>query len=227
MVLVTAATPPVRGDSARSRGSKSIRKESSGFRRFAEPSDGLEPSTPPYHLGSVASGGNRWRRLASNRAAFVALPFAQLRAFASALLHKCSTSVRGSGRIGAACADRSLWRIEQGCFLDLARLKRAVQENRPGRIAVMVSVSVLDPGVVCEMGLSLFRCCRIDDEQDVLLIERSAEQDDTLDDEIVDKLCVLREQRLFGEALRPVPRATVLLVDRNNSRIDASFTSPA
>jgi hypothetical protein len=40
---------------------------------FAEPSDGLEPSTPPYHVALVANAGNRWQRIGRFQAGFRAL----------------------------------------------------------------------------------------------------------------------------------------------------------
>jgi hypothetical protein len=41
-----------------------------------------------------------------------------------------------SGRIGVACADRSLWRIEQAA-LDLARLKRALDGGATHTCSIM------------------------------------------------------------------------------------------
>jgi hypothetical protein len=46
------------------------------MQRFAEPSDGLEPSTPPYHADPAATGRNRWQRFWRDSAVFGAVLFA-------------------------------------------------------------------------------------------------------------------------------------------------------
>jgi hypothetical protein len=43
---------------------------------FPKPSDGLEPSTPPYHAPRSATGRNPWQRFWLVRAVFGAIPFA-------------------------------------------------------------------------------------------------------------------------------------------------------
>jgi hypothetical protein len=43
---------------------------------LSKPSDGLEPSTPPYHFGVVATGGNPRQRISLIFAVFADSPFA-------------------------------------------------------------------------------------------------------------------------------------------------------
>jgi hypothetical protein len=82
---------------------------------------------------------------------------------------------------------------------DLTRVDRAVEQYRPRADCCDSEHPVLDPRVAGELLSNFLIAHRVDDEQDLLLVERAAEDDDLLLDEAVDELGVLGEERLLAE----------------------------
>ncbi len=99
----------------------------------------------------------------------------------------------------------------RGC--DVRRLKPSFEENRPrtngrnGQHAVLNPRISREPRADGSLGLALHH------EQDVSVVQRPSENDEPLVDKPIHEPSVLVEQLLITQALRPVPRAPMLLVD--------------
>src|SRR5919201_5998295 len=92
-------------------------------------------------------------------------------------------------------------------------VRGAIEQHGPGTNLGDRQHLVLDPGVVLEVFVHVVLALGRDDEEHILFVQWPTEHDYTQFYERVHELGVLVEQLLLAQALRPVPRPAVLLVD--------------